>query len=116
MLDERFVRPKNFDPKRHFDQSFGVMAGKGDYEVVIEMDAWLTDGCSAGPAMAAEAGVDGVAGRRLAVAAAAKLPGGDRTVRAELGGTCQRGAAAGVGGPHGEDGADVGPEVPGGKG
>ena len=23
--------------------SFGVMAGKGDYEVVIEMDAWLTD-------------------------------------------------------------------------
>jgi proteasome accessory factor B len=40
---ERFVRPKDFDPKKHFDQSLGVMAGKGDFEVVIEMDAWLTD-------------------------------------------------------------------------
>ena len=43
LTSERFVRPTNFDPKKHFDHSFGVMAGKGDYEVVIEMDAWLTD-------------------------------------------------------------------------
>jgi proteasome accessory factor B len=40
---ERFVRPKDFDPKKHFDKSLGVMTGEGDYEVVIEMDAWLTD-------------------------------------------------------------------------
>jgi predicted DNA-binding transcriptional regulator YafY len=43
LVDERFVRPKDFDPKKHFGQSFGVMAGTGDFEVVIEMDAWLTD-------------------------------------------------------------------------
>jgi predicted DNA-binding transcriptional regulator YafY len=43
LLEERFVRPKGFDPKKHLDQSLGVMAGKGDYEVVIEMDEWLTD-------------------------------------------------------------------------
>jgi predicted DNA-binding transcriptional regulator YafY len=43
LTEERFARPKDFDPKKHFDQSFGVMAGTGDYEVVIEMDAWLTD-------------------------------------------------------------------------
>ena len=41
--EERFVRPKDFDVRRYLDQSFGVMAGKGDFEVVIEMDAWLTD-------------------------------------------------------------------------
>ena len=40
---ERFVRPKDFDPKQQFDTSLGVMSGKGDYEVVIEMDAWLAD-------------------------------------------------------------------------
>jgi proteasome accessory factor B len=43
VTEERFVRPKDFDPRKHFDRSFGVMAGTGDYEVVIEMDAWLTD-------------------------------------------------------------------------
>jgi predicted DNA-binding transcriptional regulator YafY len=43
LTGERFVRPKDFDPKRHFDTSLGVMSGTGDYEVIIEMDAWLTD-------------------------------------------------------------------------
>lgn len=43
MLDERFERPKNFDPRKHLEKGIGVMAGKGDYQVVIEMDAWLTD-------------------------------------------------------------------------
>ena len=43
LLNQRFVRPKDFDPKKHLGQSFGVMAGTGDYEVVIEMDEWLTD-------------------------------------------------------------------------
>lgn len=40
---ETFTVPKHFDPKKYFDRSLGVMTGKGDYEVVIEMDAWLTD-------------------------------------------------------------------------
>jgi len=40
---ERFVRPKDFDPKQEFGTSLGVMSGEGDYAVVIEMDAWLTD-------------------------------------------------------------------------
>ena len=39
----RFVRPKDFDPKQIFRASLGVMTGPGDYCVVIEMDAWLTD-------------------------------------------------------------------------
>ncbi len=43
VMNERFVRPKDFDPKQHFRQSLGVMSGTADYEVVIEMDEWLTD-------------------------------------------------------------------------
>jgi proteasome accessory factor B len=43
MTAEKFTVPKNFNPKNFFDRSLGVMMGKGDYEVVIEMDAWLTD-------------------------------------------------------------------------
>jgi proteasome accessory factor B len=43
MTAEKFTVPKNFNPKNFFDRSLGVMTGKGDYEVVIEMDAWLTD-------------------------------------------------------------------------
>jgi proteasome accessory factor B len=41
--DERFDRPKDFDPRKHLEKSIGVMAGKGDYQVIIQMDAWLTD-------------------------------------------------------------------------
>lgn len=40
---ERFVRTKDFDARQHLEKSIGVMAGKDDYQVVIEMDAWLTD-------------------------------------------------------------------------
>ena len=40
---EHFVRPKDFDPEKHLKGSFGVMSGDGDYEVVIEFDAWATD-------------------------------------------------------------------------
>lgn len=43
MTTERFEMPKNFDPKKFFECSLGVMTGAGDYEVVIELDAWLTD-------------------------------------------------------------------------
>lgn len=43
LASEHFVRPEDFDPRKHLERSFGVMAGKGDYEVVVEMDAWLTD-------------------------------------------------------------------------
>ena len=43
LLDERFERPKNFDARKYLEKSIGVMAGNGDYQVVIQMDAWLTD-------------------------------------------------------------------------
>jgi proteasome accessory factor B len=40
---EQFVRPKDFDPRKEFSASLGVMRGNGDYQVIIEMDSWLTD-------------------------------------------------------------------------
>jgi len=43
VCEERFTRPKNFDPAEYLSGSFAVMKGEGDYEVVIEFDAWGTD-------------------------------------------------------------------------
>ncbi len=43
MTEERFEVPEGFNAKAYFDASLGVMTGGGDYRVVIEMDAWLTD-------------------------------------------------------------------------
>lgn len=43
MGEERFERPKDFDARKHLESSIGVMAGKGDFQVVVQMDAWLTD-------------------------------------------------------------------------
>jgi predicted DNA-binding transcriptional regulator YafY len=43
MRDEQFEVPQDFDPKAHFNRSLGVMTGSDDFEVVIELDAWLTD-------------------------------------------------------------------------
>ncbi len=43
LTEDRFDVPKDFDAKKFFDHSLGVMTGAGDYEVVIELDAWLTD-------------------------------------------------------------------------
>jgi proteasome accessory factor B len=43
LTKERFTDRKDFDPKTYFKGSVGVVTGEGDYDVVIEMDAWLTD-------------------------------------------------------------------------
>jgi len=43
VTDDKFQVPSDFDPGKHFETSLGVMSGDGDYRVVIEMDAWLTD-------------------------------------------------------------------------
>jgi proteasome accessory factor B len=43
MTAERFKRPADFDASKFLDRSLGVMTGQGDYEVAIELDAWLTD-------------------------------------------------------------------------
>ena len=43
VTSERFERPADFDPKEEFSTSLGVMRGEGDYQVVVEMGAWLTD-------------------------------------------------------------------------
>lgn len=40
---EHFVKPKDFDPDKHLEGSFGMMSGDGDYEVVVEFDGWATD-------------------------------------------------------------------------
>lgn len=40
---EPFTKPKDFNPDKYFDGSFGAMKGTGDYEVVIEFDAFATD-------------------------------------------------------------------------
>lgn len=43
LTDQRFEKPASFDPNKYLGASFGVMKGDGDYEVVIEFDAWATD-------------------------------------------------------------------------
>ena len=43
ITDRRFEKPASFDPNKYLGASFGVMKGDGDYEVVIEFDAWATD-------------------------------------------------------------------------
>ena len=43
VMEERFERPRDFDVGKVLEKSLGVMEGKGDYQVVVEMDAWLTD-------------------------------------------------------------------------
>jgi predicted DNA-binding transcriptional regulator YafY len=43
LTEDRVEVPKGFNAKKFFDHSLGVMTGAGDYEVVIELDAWLTD-------------------------------------------------------------------------
>ncbi len=43
VTNEPFQVPPDFDARKHFETSLGVMSGQGDYRVVIEMDAWLTD-------------------------------------------------------------------------
>ncbi len=43
LREESFERPTDFDPEQYLDGSLGVMSGTEDYEIVIEMDAWLTD-------------------------------------------------------------------------
>ncbi|MDB6057681.1 MAG: hypothetical protein JWO95_1525 [Verrucomicrobiales bacterium] len=42
-IGDPFTKPKDFDPDKYFDGSFGAMKGTGDYEVVIEFDAFATD-------------------------------------------------------------------------
>jgi proteasome accessory factor B len=43
LTGESFVRPKNFDLEEYLRGSLTVMKGEGDYDVVIEFDAWATD-------------------------------------------------------------------------
>jgi predicted DNA-binding transcriptional regulator YafY len=43
LTGEKFEDRMDFDPKAYFKGSVGVVTGEGDYDVVIEMDAWLTD-------------------------------------------------------------------------
>ncbi len=43
VLAERFTRPNRFDAANYFRDSLGMMKGDGDYEVVIDFDAFATD-------------------------------------------------------------------------
>jgi proteasome accessory factor B len=40
---ETFEKPKDFSVAKHLRGSLTVMSGRGDYEVVVEFDAWATD-------------------------------------------------------------------------
>lgn len=43
VLSETFQKPKEFSIAKYLRGSLTVMSGRGDYEVVIEFDAWSTD-------------------------------------------------------------------------
>ncbi|MCI0744258.1 MAG: WYL domain-containing protein [Verrucomicrobia subdivision 3 bacterium] len=43
VLSETFQKPKDFSVAKYLRGSLTVMSGRGDYEVVIEFDAWATD-------------------------------------------------------------------------
>jgi proteasome accessory factor B len=43
LTNERFVKPKSFDPDKYLAGSFAVMKGDKEHEVVIEFDAWAAD-------------------------------------------------------------------------
>ncbi len=43
VLSEAFQKPKEFSVAKYLRGSLTVMSGRGDYEVVIEFDAWATD-------------------------------------------------------------------------
>lgn len=42
-VGEEFKKPKDFSVEKYLQGSFTVMKGQGDYEIVIEFDAWATD-------------------------------------------------------------------------
>lgn len=43
VTEERFGKPKDFDPDQYLAGSFTVMKGDTEHEVEIEFDAWATD-------------------------------------------------------------------------
>ena len=43
VLEEKFTRPKQFNPNEHLRGTFGAYNGSEDYEVVIDFDAWAAD-------------------------------------------------------------------------
>ena len=40
---QRFVKPRDFDLDKYLRGSFSVYTGRGDYEVVLEFDAWAAE-------------------------------------------------------------------------
>lgn len=40
---KRFQRPKDFNPAEYLRGSFSVYKGTGDFEIVVDFDAWATD-------------------------------------------------------------------------
>ena len=43
ITSQKFEPPKHFDPEEHLRGSFSVYKGSGDFEVVIDFDAWAAD-------------------------------------------------------------------------
>lgn len=43
LTEERFVKPKDFNPDKYLEGSFTVMKGDTEHDVEIEFDAWATD-------------------------------------------------------------------------
>jgi predicted DNA-binding transcriptional regulator YafY len=42
-VGDKFPKPLNFDINKYLRGSFAIMKGEGNYEVVIQFDAWSTD-------------------------------------------------------------------------
>lgn len=42
MMSQKFTMPADFDVEEHYDKSLGVMISDGDFEVEVELSAWLT--------------------------------------------------------------------------
>ncbi|MGA2862860.1 MAG: WYL domain-containing protein [Verrucomicrobiota bacterium] len=43
ITEEHFVKPRNFDLNEYLRGAFQVYRGRGDYELVIDFDAWAAD-------------------------------------------------------------------------
>ena len=43
IIRQRFVKPREFDLDKYLRGSFNVYTGRGDYEVVLEFDAWAAE-------------------------------------------------------------------------
>lgn len=104
---ERFVVPDDFSPDKHLKGSFAVFKGKGDYEVVVDFDAWATDLIRGRRWHASQELVE-LPDRGITASVAAEQLGGNGRLDAELGKPCDGGPSEGTGKAPGQNGGGSG--------